>query len=286
MCSDGILKMCFEKNKRMAFQTRLPIFVLMVVFLFSITASGVHAVSIKNMSDQQIAREVSAEGNKVIIDEFLKQELRDLNQYATKPLLRAHPSLDFYEKQAERSPLQSLLFLEEQVHKLRDAQKNIDSLPYSLAFSSEEKKKVLGLKPVADKIVSYGIPLMKRDFMRVVVAAKELADKKRKHPVELMKDPKFRDAIYRQVEPTAAELDEEMGKLSEGDLICMQLGWVLEDVTITRLWLVFNDNKLPAKDDYMTFRKKRSEWWQKRLQRIYSSTTDERASAKTKTSIK
>lgn len=283
MRSFAILRICFERKKPVELQTRPPVSILLAIFLFAITASGAHAVSIKNMSDQQIAREVNAQGNKVIIDEFLKQELRDLNQYATKPLLRAHPTLDFYEKQADRSPLQSLLFLEEQVHKLRDAQKNIDSLPYSLAFSSEEKKKVLGLKPVADKIVSYGIPLMKRDFMRVVVAAKELADKKRKHPVELMKDPKFRDAIYREIERTPAELDEEMGKLSEGDLICMQLGWVLEDVTITRLWLVFNDNKLPDKDDYMAFRKKRSEWWQKRLQRIYSSTTDERASAKTST---
>ncbi len=283
MRSFGILRICFERKKPVELQTRPPVSILLAIFLFAMTASGAHAVSIKNMSDQQIAREVNAQGNKVIIDEFLKQELRDLNQYATKPLLRAHPTLDFYEKQADRSPLQSLLFLEEQVHKLRDAQKNIDSLPYSLAFSSEEKKKVLGLKPVADKIVSYGIPLMKRDFMRVVVAAKELADKKRKHPVELMKDPKFRDAIYREIERTPAELDEEMGKLSEGDLICMQLGWVLEDVTITRLWLVFNDNKLPDKDDYLAFRKKRSEWWQKRLQRIYSSTTDERASAKSST---
>lgn len=250
---------------------------LFVAFL----ASGVCAAA-KELSDQQIAGEVQKENNKAIIDEFLKYELREVNEYATKPLLKAHPSLIFYMKQAERSPLGSLLFLEEQVHKLRDAQKNIDSLPYSIAFSSAEKKKILGLKPSADKIVSYGIPLMKRDFFRVLTAAKELADKKRKHPMELIPDPKFRDAIYRQAESTAEALDTEMGKLSEGDLICMRLGWVLEEVTVTRLWLVFNDNKLPDKDDYMLFRQKRSEYFQKRLKRIYGEAAGDKSSAKHK----
>lgn len=248
---------------------------LFVVFL----ASGVCAAA-KELSDQQIAEEVQKENNKTIIDEFLKYELREVNEYATKPLLKAHPSLIFYMKQAERSPLGSLLFLEQQVHKLRDAQKNIDSLPYSLAFSSEEKKKILGLKPSADKIVSYGIPLMKRDFFRVLTAAKELADQKRKHPMELIPDPKFRDAIYRHAESTAEALDTEMGKLSEGDLICTRLGWVLEEVRITRLWLVFNDNKLPDKDDYMLFRQKRSEYFQKRLKRIYGEAASDKSSAK------
>ncbi len=248
---------------------------LFAVFL----ASGV-CTAAKELSDQQIAEEVQKETNKAIIDEFLKYELREVNEYATKPLLKAHPSLIFYMKQAERSPLGSLLFLEQQVHKLRDAQKNIDSLPYSVAFSSAEKKKILGLKPSADKIVSYGIPLMKRDFFRVLTAAKELADKKRKHPMELIPDPKFRDAIYRQAESTAEALDTEMGKLSEGDLICTRLGWVLEEVTVTRLWLVFNDNKLPDKDDYMLFRQKRSEYFQKRLKRIYGETASDNPSAK------
>ena len=155
------------------------------------------------------------------------------------------------------------------MHKLRDAQKNIDSLPYSISFSSAEKKKILGLRSVADRIVSYGIPLMKRDFLRVVEAAKQVADKKNKHPMELMSDPGFRDAVYRACETTAQRLDEEMGKLSEGELICMRLGWTLEQVTITRLWLVLNDNWLPKQDDYMVFRKKRSEYFQKRLTRIY-----------------
>lgn len=245
--------------------------------------SSVHA-AVSDMSDQQISAEIGKEQNKAIIDEFLKYELQEVNEYATKPLLRAHPSLIFYQKQVERSPLGSLLFLEQQVHKLRDAQKNIDRLPYSIAFSSEEKKKVLGLKPSADKIVSYGIPLMKRDFYRVLLAAKELADKKRKHPMELIPDPNFRDAIYRKAELTAQDLDTEMGKLSEGDLICMRLGWVLEEVTVTRLWLVFNDNKLPEKDDYMVFRQKRSEYFQKRLKRIYGEGASDKPQTKRKAS--
>ena len=110
---------------------------------------------------------------------------------------------------------------------------------------------------------------MKRDFLRVVEAAKHVADKRNKHPMELMRDPAFRDAVYRSCEPTAQQLDEAMGKLSEGELICIRLGWTLEQVTITRLWLVLNDNWLPKPDDYMVFRKKRSEYFQKRLKRIY-----------------
>ncbi len=249
---------------------------LLQLFVFSLVASifmigsGSTVVG-KELSDAQIARELSKENNKRIIEEFLKYELREVNEYATKPLLQNHPSLEFFLKQAERGPVNNLFFLEEQVHKLRDAQKNIDSFPYSISFSSAEKKKILALRPVADRIVSYGIPLMKRDFFRVVEAAKELADKKNKHPVALMRDPGFRDAIYRRCEPTAEKLEEEMGKLSEGELICMRLGWTLEEVTITRLWLVWNDNWLPQKDDYMIFRKKRSEYFQKRLKKIYEA---------------
>ncbi len=227
----------------------------------------------KQLSDPQIAKELSKENNKIIIEKFLKYELREVNEYVTKPLLKDHRSLEFFIKQAERGPVNNLFFLEAQVRKLQDAQKNIDSLPYAIAFSSAEKKKILGLRQVANRIASYGIPLMKRDFFRVIEAARQLADKKNKHPVELIPDPAFRDAVYRLCEPTAQALDETMGKLSEGESICMRLGWTLEEVTITRLWLVFNDNWLPKEDDYMVFRKKRSEYFQKRLKRIYGEAT-------------
>ena len=110
---------------------------------------------------------------------------------------------------------------------------------------------------------------MKRDFYRVIQAARYLADQKKKHPVELMRDPNFRDSIYRHCEPTARDLDNAMGKLSEGELICMRLGFVLEQVTVTNLWLRVNDNKLPNESEYMIFRKKRSEYFEKRLKRIY-----------------
>lgn len=232
-------------------------------------AASMSCFAATQMSNAEIAKEVAQENNKAIIEEFLKYELREVNEAVTKQLLNQHPSLSFFIKQVDRGPLNSLFFLETQVHKLQDAQKHIDSLPYSIAFSSEEKKKILGLRSVADRIVSFGIPLMKRDFFRVAHAAKELADKRRKHPMELIPDPKFRDAIYRQCEPTAEGLDAEMGELSQGELICMRLGWTLDQVTVTRLWLVLNDNRLPNQDDYMVFRKKRSEYFQKRLKRIY-----------------
>jgi hypothetical protein len=227
--------------------------------------------STQGMSDAQVAQEIVRENNKVIIDEFLKHELRNVNEQVTRSMLAQHPSLEFFIKQAERSPLRSLLFLEEQVHKLRDVQKNIDSVAYSIVFNAEEKKKIMGLKPVADRIVSYGIPLMKRDFLKVIQAAKELADKKRKHPVALIPDQGFRDEIYRRVERTPEGLDDEIGKLSEGELVSMRLGWTLEQVRITKLWLVLNDNRLPKEDDYMLFRKKRSAYWEKRLKKIYSA---------------
>lgn len=232
----------------------------------------------KTLSDAEVAQEVGKDNNRVIIEEFLRYELREVNEYAAKPLLKDHPSVSFFIKQAERGPFKNLLFLEEQTHRLRDAQKNIDSLPYSVAFSSGEKKKILGLKSAADRIVSYGIPLTKRDFLKVIEAAKQLADKRRKHPMELIPDRKFRDEIYRLCESTPEALDTEMGKLSEGELICMKLGWTLEEVTLTRLWLVFNDNKLPKPNDYMAFRKKRSEYFQKRLKEIYGHTANEKSS--------
>ncbi len=248
---------------------RLRSYLIGFVALLGICLAASVSSAAKQLSDAEIAKEVAKEANRTVIEEFLKYELREVNDAVTKPLLNQHPSLNFFIKQAERGPLNSLFFLETQVHKLRDAQKNIDSLPYSIAFSSEEKKKILGLRPVADRIVSYGIPLMKRDFLRVAEAARELADKRRKHPMELMPDPKFRDAVYRQCESTAQGLDRAMGELSEGEQICMRLGWTLDQVTITRLWLVMNDNRLPEQADYTVFRKKRSEYFQKRLKRIY-----------------
>jgi hypothetical protein len=223
----------------------------------------------KTLSDAQVSEKIKKEANQVIIEEFLKYELRDVNKHVTRPLLGKHPSLVFFINQVDRGPLSSLFFLETWVHKLQDAQRNIDSLPYSISFSGEEKKKILGLRKVTDKIISYGIPLMKRDFYRVIVAAKELADERRKHPMELIPKTEFRDAIYRRAEPTAKRLDNQMGELSDGELKCMQLGWVLEQVTITRLWLTVNDNRLPKPNDYMAYRKKRSAYFADRLKQIY-----------------
>jgi hypothetical protein len=223
----------------------------------------------KTPSDAEIDKQIKDPDNSAIIETFLKYELNEVNENATKPMLKQHPSLVFFVNQAERGPLKNLFFLERWVHELRKAQRNIDSLPYSIAFSSEERKRILSLKPTADRIVSYGIPLMKRDFYRVLTSAKELAEKKKKPAVELLPGQVFRDEVYRHAEPVAERLDKEMGELSEGELVCMQLGWVLEQVTLTKLWLVFNDNKLPRRDDYMAFRKKRSEYWQKRLSRIH-----------------
>lgn len=235
------------------------------------------AAGAKRPPDAEVNRAIQDPNNQAIISEFLKFELAQVDKEVTQPLLKGHPSLIFFVKQNERGVLKSLFFLEEQVHRLREAQRNIDSLPYSIAFSSEEKKKILGLKPTADKIVSYGIPLIKWDFLRVVHAAKELADEKRKHPVELMSNTEFRNAVYRRCDTNPRSLDHDMGELSEGELICMRLGWVLEQVTVTKLWLVFNDNTLPRPDDYTAYRKKRSEYWKKRLASIYKENAPARA---------
>jgi hypothetical protein len=249
--------------------------ILVTVFAINFCGFWVpHEACGAELSDATIAGEIVKENNKAIIEAFLKYELTEVNQQVTQKLIEQRPSLIFFIKQAQRGPLNSLLFLEEQVHKLQDAQRDIDSFPYSIAFSSGEKKKILGLRPTADKIISYGIPLMKRDFYRVIVAAKHLADLKKKHPVELMPDPAFRDAIYRYCEPTARDLDNAIGKLSEGELICMRLGFVLEQVTVTNIWLRVNDNKLPNESDYMVFRKKRSEYFEKRLKRIYGDSNN------------
>jgi hypothetical protein len=241
--------------------------VLLLALVMPVTSSA------KSLSDAEISKEILAEHNKAIIEAFLKNELREVNEKVTMHLLKDHPSLTFFIKQVDRGPLKSLIFLEEWVNKLREAQQNIDKFPVSMVFSAEEKKKIMGLKPAADKIVSYGIPLIKRDFYRVMAASKEVADKKGKHPMELMPDPAFRNAVYRQCETTAEALDREMGELSEGELICMRLGWVLEQVTVTSLWLKINDNDLPLEKDYMVYRKKRSEYFQNRLKKIYADQT-------------
>jgi hypothetical protein len=259
-------------------------FLITSIVCFLILCAPLVCLAAGAMSDTQIAQEIAKENNKVIIDEFLKYELGEVNEQVTKYLLSKHPSLEFFIKQAQRSPLKSLTFLEEQVHKLQDVQKNIDSVAYSIVFSSEEKQKIMGLKSSADKIISYGIPLMKRDFFKVIQAAKELAAKKHKHPMALIPDPAFRDAIYRQVESTADALDTEMGKLSEGELISMRLGWTLEQVRVTKLWLVINDNRLPHQDDYMVYRKKRSVYWENRLKRIYPQQPAAKAPTKKRTS--
>jgi hypothetical protein len=236
----------------------------------------------KALSDAEIDREIRHANNKDIIEAFLTYELNGVNEYAAKPLMKQHPSLVFFINQAQRGPLKNLFFLEQQVHELRKAQQNIDSLPYSLAFSSREKQKILSLKPTADRIVSYGIPLMKRDFYRVIVAAKELAAKRKKPVGELMPDRAFRDEIYRHAEPNRERLDKEMGELSDGERICIELGWVLERVTLTKLWLIFNDNQLPRRDDYLAFRNKRSEYWQQRLARIYKQAPPRASSSQQK----
>ncbi len=239
---------------------------LLVVFSLGVAVDSSAAAELSNA---QISKEIAQEQNSAIIEAFLKAELREVNENVTKPLLPQHKSLIFFIKQVDRGPLKSLFFLEEQVKKLRDAQKNINHLPYSVAFFGDEKRKILELKPTTEKIISYGIPLMKRDFHKILVAAKTVADEKRKHPIELMSSQAYRDAVYRHAAPTAEDLSREMGKLSEGEEISMALGWVLEDVTVTRVWLAVNDNKLPDPDDYKVFRKKRSDFFQKKLQRIY-----------------
>lgn len=231
----------------------------------------------KRPPDAEVDRAIREANNQAIVSEFLKYELAQVDREVTRPLLQSHPSLIFFLKQNERGVLKSLFFLEEQVHKLQDVQRNIDRLPYSIAFSSEEKKKILGLRASADKIVSYGIPLIKWDFYRVVLAAKELADEQRKHPIELLPKVEFRNAVYRKCDADPKSLDRDMGELSEGELICMRLGWVLEQVTVTKLWLVINDNSLPRPEDYMAYRKKRSEYWKKRLAAIYAGNVPAKA---------
>jgi len=248
---------------------RLAILAALCLALLNI--SGPASAQTKRLTDAEVAQEILKPKNKAVVEEFLKWELREVNDKVTKYLLNDYPSLIFFVKQVDRGPLKSLFFLEEWVHRLKDAQENIDSFPYSTIFSSGEKKKILGLSKTTREIISYGIPLIKRDFVRVAHAAEFLANKQGKHPMELIPNPAFRDAVYRHCEPTPAGLDKEMGELSEGELICMRLGWVLEQVTVTSVWLTVTDNTLPTERDYMFFRKKRSAYFEQRLQRIYGA---------------
>lgn len=243
--------------------THLLVGMVMVALIFPANTSAV--------TDKQIAEEIVKENNLSIIEEFIKQELYEVNDYAAKPLLKQHPSLTFFIKQANGNPLRSLFFLESQLPRLLDAQKNINSFPYSITFSEAEKQKIMSLKPVAERTMSYGIPLMKRYFYRLLQAARIVAEKRGKHPMELMADPGYRDAVYRQAAPTAQELDRIMGEIAEGEQATMALGWTLEGVTVTRWWLTITENKLPTPQDFAAFRKKRSEYFQKRLKRIYGT---------------
>jgi hypothetical protein len=223
----------------------------------------------KQYSDAQISQFIKDPRNGVLIGEFLKYELRLVNEYATKPLLKRFPSLEFFINQAERGPLKNLFFLEAQVIKLRDVQKNINSPLYSLVFSDSEKKKIMSLVPAADEIVLYGIPKFKRDLFKLCVAIRRVAAIKGKDPRALLPNREFRDAVYRKAEPVPKKLDDELGELSHGEQVCFRVGWVLEGVRLTRLWLIFNDNWLPRPEAYKAFRVKRTEYWDKRMPEIY-----------------
>jgi hypothetical protein len=251
------------------FLTHTGFALLTAACLWSISLPGLAANQLP--PDKRIAEEIVREPNLIIIEEFLKQELYEVNNYAAKPLLGRHPSLSFFIKQANGQPLQSLFFLESQLPHLLKAQRNIDSFPYSISLSAGEKQKILSLKPVAERTMSYGIPMMKRYFYRLLEAARTVAEKRGKHPMELMPDPGYRDAVFRQAAPTAKDLDSIMGNIAEGEQATMALGWTLEDVTVTRWWLTLTENTLPTREDFAAFRKKRSEYFLKRLKRIYGT---------------
>jgi hypothetical protein len=251
---------------------QLVVFLVLTVTVMTMAMVSENTAHSEELTDKQIAEVIAQKHNKGIIEAFLRQELQEVNRYATRPLLKKYPSLEFFVKQANREPFQSLLFLEEQVYKLRDVQQNIDSVVYKLAFSEREKQIILGLEPTAKKIISYGIPLMKRNFYRVVRAVTRLSRKGGNASLdELIARPGFRDAVYRAAEPDPRKLDQVMGEMSQGELICIRLGWELEKVTVTRLWLAFNDSSLPKPEAYYAYRKKRSEYWEKRLRRIYGN---------------
>jgi hypothetical protein len=251
-----------QKSEFLAFRLALLGLVLVMTL-------GAPQVNAKPLTNDEIDRIVKEPENQRIIEEFLKLELGEMNEYAVKPLLSQRPSLVFFINQAERGPLKNLIFLEDQIHRLREAQRDINAFPYSVAFSEGEKKIVLSLKDWADEIVLIGIPRFKTDLHKILNAAKELASKKRKNPLQALRDLEFRNAVYRRCEPMPKELDAEMGRMSEGEWLCFRLGWELEKVTVTRWWLTFYDNHLPRPGDYEAFRKRRSEYWSKRLAVIY-----------------
>jgi hypothetical protein len=244
----------------------LPCVILGFVLAFSCAVVSANA---KALSNDEIDRIVKEPANQEIIEAFLRLELGEMNEYAVKPLLAGRPSLVFFINQAQRGPLKNLIFLEDQIDRLRDAQRDINAFPYSVAFSEGEKKIVLSLKDWADEIVLIGIPRFKMDLHKILSAAKELANRKGKRPMELLPDVEFRNAVYRRCEPMPKELDEEMGRMSQGEWLCFRLGWELEKVTVARWWLTFHDNHLPKPNDYEVFRKKRSEYWSKRQAAIY-----------------
>lgn len=256
-------------NADMTDSALLPLFPRIATLILALLVLSPLAVEARGPSLEEISRAIEQKDNRALINAFMKYELGEVNEYATKPLMSKYPSLIFFINQAERDPLGSLLFLETWVGRLREAQKNIDSIAYSIAFSSSEKEKIMSLVPTTKKIISYGIPLMKRDIYSALMAIRYLAGKKNQDPLQLLKSPDFRDAVYRQCESDPKKLDKEMGELSEGELICMRLGWVLEEIRLTRLWIVLNDNELPKPKAYMAYREKRSAYWQKRLKRIF-----------------
>ena len=59
-----------------------------VLLALPLLASG------RSLSDREIAKEIEKASNKAIIEAFLKYELREVNKYATIPLLKKHPSLE------------------------------------------------------------------------------------------------------------------------------------------------------------------------------------------------
>ncbi len=234
-----------------------------IVLAASLGASG------KTLTDEEISRELITSNNKIIIAAFLYHELKHLNQHVTKPLLSKHPSLTFFMKHGERDALENLLFLEEQVKLLRETQKHINSLPYSIAFSAGEKKTILGVRDYTDRVVSYGMPIMKRDLHRMLEAVKTLAKKAKKQALELIPRVEFRNEVYRFCEPTPEGLVDRLGCLSRGEQTCMRMGWVLQNVTVVKVWNAVQGWTLPTPNDYQAYRAKRSEYFERRLKQIY-----------------
>lgn len=241
----------------------------LLLYVALVCLHGAGHVDAKGLSNEQIDRIVKEPEKQRIIEAFLKLELADVNEYAVKPLLPSRPSLIFFINQAQKGPFKSLIFLEDQILRLREAQRDVNAFPYSVAFSEDEKKIVLSLKDWADEIVVIGLPRFKLDLYKILSAINELAAAKRRNPLDLLPDTGFRNAVYKRCEPMPKELDEEMGRMSQGEWLCFRLGWKLENVTVIRWWLTFYDNVLPRPNDYEAYRKKRSEYWTKRLAAIY-----------------